>query len=511
MSMPRHTSTQGGRPTALAAITGAALLAAACMPPPAAPAPRVPTLSQVVDSVLLTPPLHRTHWGVMVVDAASGRVLLDRQGARHFVPASNQKILVTAAALAELGPGFRFRTPVAALGLAGDSAAALLVTGRGDPTLSARFHGGEWGGLDSLADSIAARGIRRVGRVIADVAYFEGPGHHPSWQIGDLNWGYAAPIAAFQVNEGTFRVAVGAGPAPGSPAVVTALAPPGAVVLLNEVVTDTAVAAPALEIRRRPGSDTLLLAGRFPAGRAPDTLRYAVGDPAAFAAHALTDALRRRGVTVAAPPLVLADTAAVAAAFAAAAPALPPAPAPPLFTWSSPPLSEIVAAILKPSQNWIAESLHKTLGAERGPGGSWAGGVTVQRRFLHDVVGIDSAALAVRDASGLSAQNLVTPEALIRILDHARRRPWGESYRDAMAQPGRPGTLSGRLRHLEGRLHAKTGTIMHVNGLSGYVTAADGRLLLFSVLSNASGRPAAEVRAAIDRIVSEIAATGAQP
>jgi serine-type D-Ala-D-Ala carboxypeptidase/endopeptidase (penicillin-binding protein 4) len=504
MSMPRQTPQPAARRRALAAFAGAALLAAGCMPPPAAPAPRAPTLSQVVDSVLLTPPLHRTHWGVMVVDAASGRVLLDRQGGRHFVPASNQKILVTAVALAELGPEFRFRTPVAALGLTGDSAAALLVTGRGDPTLSARFHGGEWGALDSLADSIAGRGIRRLGRVIVDIAYFAGPGHHPSWQIGDLNWGYAAPIAAFQVNEGTFRVAVGAGPAPGSPAVVSVLAPPGAIVLLNEILTDTAATAPALEIRRRPGSDTLVLAGRFPAGRAPDTLRYAVGDPAAFAAHALTDALRRRGVTVAAPPLVLTDTAAVAAA------ALPAA-AQPLFDWSSPPLMEVVAAILRPSQNWIAESLHKTLGAERGPGGSWAGGVTVQRRFLHDVVGIDSTALAVRDASGLSAQNLVTPEALIRILDHARRRPWGESYRAAMAQPGRPGTLSGRLRHLEGRLHAKTGTIMHVNGLSGYVTAADGRLLLFSVLSNASGRPAVEVRAAIDRIVTEIAATGAQP
>jgi serine-type D-Ala-D-Ala carboxypeptidase/endopeptidase (penicillin-binding protein 4) len=201
---------------------------------------------------------------------------------------------------------------------------------------------------------------------------------------------------------------------------------------------------------------------------------------------------------------VLEDHAAVAAAVPAGA-------ATPLFTWSSPPLTDVVAAVLKPSQNWIAESLHKTLGAERGPGGSWAGGVAVQRRFLHHVIGIDSASLAVRDASGLSAQNLVTPEALIRILDHARRRPWGEIYRQAMAQPGQPGTLSGRLRHLEGRLHAKTGTIMHVNGLSGYVTAADGRLLLFSVLSNASGRPAAEVRAAIDRIVTEIAATGGRP
>src|SRR5690606_25647417 len=178
----------------------------------------------------------------------------------------------------------------------------------------------------------------------------------------------------------------------------------------------------------------------------------------------------------------------------------------PIASWTSAPLSEIVAAILKPSQNWIAEMLLKTLGAERGEGGSWPAGLEVERRYLFDVVGIDSTAVVLRDASGLSAQNLLTPRAIVQLLEHARRMPWGPVYRAALAVPGeKDGTLERRLVALEGRLFAKTGTIAHVNSLSGYLTTASGGELVFSILSNASGRPAAEVRRAIDANVNAAA------
>ncbi|HET7042293.1 MAG TPA: D-alanyl-D-alanine carboxypeptidase, partial [Gemmatimonadales bacterium] len=107
--------------------------------------------------------------------------------------------------------------------------------------------------------------------------------------------------------------------------------------------------------------------------------------------------------------------------------------------------------------------------------------------------------------SGLSAQNLITPSATVRLLDHARGQPWGAVYRAAQAEPGVEGTtLENRLPGFEGRLFAKTGTIANVNALSGYVTTRTGRELIFSILTNGSGRPAPLVRQAIDRVVLAI-------
>ncbi|HSJ13055.1 MAG TPA: D-alanyl-D-alanine carboxypeptidase/D-alanyl-D-alanine-endopeptidase, partial [Longimicrobiales bacterium] len=173
---------------------------------------------------------------------------------------------------------------------------------------------------------------------------------------------------------------------------------------------------------------------------------------------------------------------------------------------ASPPLAEIVPAILQPSQNWIAEHVLKTLGAERGTEGSWSGGLAVERRYLSDVVGIDSLAFNLRDGSGLAAQNLLTPAATVTLLDHVRAAPWRTQFAAALAAPGMTGsTLENRLAPLAGRLVAKTGTIANVNALSGYLTTDSGRELTFSILSNGSGLPSATVRAAMDSVVRLVA------
>ncbi len=518
----------GWRAACGAALAGA-LAIAACAPAPGRPVPRRATLAEVVDYVASSPPLDRTHWGIDVYDPASGRTLLALNPERHFIPASNMKLVVTAVGLAELGPEYRYRTELAARRAPGDSIAELLViAGRGDPTWSDRFHESAWAPVDSLADSVALAGIRRVrGELVIDASYFDRELVHPTWEVGDLDFAYAAPVAAFAVEEGTFRYEVVPGAAAGEPARVTALTPPGAVLILNRLVTDTAGARRRIQVSRRVGSDTLTLLGSVPLGAAPDTLRLAVGDPAAYAGRVLAAALEARGIEVEGGVRVVYDSLEAAAVWAGSAPdstavdsativtggadrAAPPLV--PVASWTSAPLTEIVAAILKPSQNWIAEMLLKTLGAERGGGGSWPAGLEVERRYLFDVVGIDSAAVVLRDASGLSAQNLLAPRAIVRLLEHARRMPWGPAYRAALAVPGEEdGTLERRLVVLEGRLFAKTGTIAHVNSLSGYLTTASGRELIFSILSNASGRPAAEVRRAIDAIVNTAADQGGGP
>jgi D-alanyl-D-alanine carboxypeptidase/D-alanyl-D-alanine-endopeptidase (penicillin-binding protein 4) len=130
----------------------------------------------------------------------------------------------------------------------------------------------------------------------------------------------------------------------------------------------------------------------------------------------------------------------------------------------------------------------------------------VERRYLTDVVGLDSTSFFLRDASGLSAQNLLSPQALVRLLEYNRQAAWGPQYRVALPTPGlRGSTLSTRLQGLEGKVYAKTGTITNVASLSGYLTTRTGRELTFSIMVNASGRSSNQVRRGIDRLVAALA------
>ncbi|MFW6206156.1 MAG: D-alanyl-D-alanine carboxypeptidase, partial [Gemmatimonadota bacterium] len=111
--------------------------------------------------------------------------------------------------------------------------------------------------------------------------------------------------------------------------------------------------------------------------------------------------------------------------------------------------------------------------------------------------------------SGLTAQGLITPDAVVALLRYAAGRPWGPVLRDGLAGPGEAkSTLERRLAGFEGRVWAKTGTLRHVNALSGYAVDALGRELVFSIMSNGSGRPSSDVQAALDRIVESLVETG---
>ena len=153
----------------------------------------------IVDSVRNAPPLDRTHWGIGAYDVDADRVVLRVDVDRHFVPASNMKLVTAAVALGRLGPDYRYHTRVFADNLTDGTASALVVRGSGDPTLGARFHGGHpMAAAAALADSIVAHGVQRVaGPLVVDASYFEDQAIHASWEIGDLDWYYAAPVSAF--------------------------------------------------------------------------------------------------------------------------------------------------------------------------------------------------------------------------------------------------------------------------------------------------------------------------
>ncbi len=461
-----------------------------------------------IRGVLEAEPIDQLHVGVYAIDLSSGRTLFSHNAHRKFIPASNQKILVTATAMSLFGPDYRFETDVWVSGetvgsfVEGD----VVVVGSGDPTFSDRYWSSGSEALGAIADSLYARGIRHVGgSLVVDVAAWDSATVGPTWEVEDLRYGYGSTGGAFAVDEGELELIVSGGPSVGDPASV-AWSPLGTSDFVrSEVTTSPADSSTRVRPDYLPESRVLVLEGRAEVGTV-DTVSIAMRDPVRQSAAALARAVHEVGIEVEGGWRVewtrhepdeetCRQDNQVSCSMRRR-----------LFRMQSPPVSEIAAGILEPSQNWMTEQTVRALGARFGDEGSWSEGIDVVEAFLVNEVGVRASDISARDGSGLSFYNLVTPRAIVTILTEMHRMPWAGEYRDAMAEPGEEGsTLANRLAGLEGRVFAKTGTISNVNSLSGYLVREDGQEVAFSILSNGSGMPASRVRRAIDDIVRALA------
>jgi D-alanyl-D-alanine carboxypeptidase/D-alanyl-D-alanine-endopeptidase (penicillin-binding protein 4) len=453
-----------------------------------------------IDDLVRAPPLGRAHVGVLAVEAATGRTLYARNADHWFVPASGQKLLSTAAAWSLLGPDYRWRTelrttaPVRNGTLEGD----LVLVASGDPTLSRRHWPSGVAALEALADSLRRAGVREVtGRLVVDVSAWDSTTVAPTREVDDLVFAYGATGGAFAIDEGEVRVVVRGGRRAGDPVDVAWSPSGGGGRVYARIETAPPDSATRVTARHFPETRRLVLEGRVRAGTV-DTLAFAQRDPVRWAAAELAEALERAGVRVRGGWSV--RWSGVGPRHVGSV----------LAALESPPLEKVVAATLGPSQNWLAEQLLRTLGAEAsassGALGSFAGGLDVLTSFLVDEVGVAPDDVRPRDGSGLSAYNLVTPRALVRTLLYMNARSDGPAYRRALAEPGElDTTLEDRLAGLEGRVFAKTGSISNVNSLSGFIVRTGDRDVAFSILTNATGVSAGAARDAIDAIVRVLA------
>jgi D-alanyl-D-alanine carboxypeptidase/D-alanyl-D-alanine-endopeptidase (penicillin-binding protein 4) len=140
---------------------------------------------------------------------------------------------------------------------------------------------------------------------------------------------------------------------------------------------------------------------------------------------------------------------------------------------------------LKPSQNQIGEILIRAIGKAKTGVGSVDSGAVVVRNQVVEWGGAPDGVI-VRDGSGLSRDDLVSPETLVRVLNAIRADTAFHVFYDAMPIAGVDGTIRTRMRDTpaQGNVHAKTGTLGMVRSLSGYVSTADGQMLIFSMLAN---------------------------
>ncbi|AZM53549.1 D-alanyl-D-alanine carboxypeptidase/D-alanyl-D-alanine-endopeptidase [Streptomyces sp. WAC 01529] len=456
-------------------------------------------LPEAIDTILGDPRMEGGVASVVVADAASGDVLYQHRSSGRLMPASNTKMLTSAAALELLGPDHRFTTDVLADGarrgrvLHGD----LYLRGTGDPTTLAEDY-------DRLAAEIAGSGVRRVsGRLIADDTRFDDRRNGDTWSADDESAYYAAQISALSVapdkdyDTGTVVVEVAPGATAGDKPRVTVTPKTEYVDIDLRATTVAPGGADTLAVERRHGENTITVSGTVPAGGAVTKEWVTVWEPTGYAAAVFRDALAAHGVKVSGPTRTGVAT---------------PKDARRLASHDSMPLKDLLVPFMKLSNNMHAESLTKAMGHKAtGRPGSWGDGIAAIHGYLK-TAGVDPGKLRQVDGSGLSRKDNAAADQYVKLLRSAKAEPWFADWYASLpvaCAPGKfaGGTLRSRMCGTPAALNvrAKTGTLTGASALSGYVKDKSGRELVFSIILNNHLAPS--VKALEDAIVVTLASS----
>ena len=423
-------------------------------------------------------------WGALVVSLTRGDTLLSYHADRRFFPASNTKLFTTAAALHYLGADYRFLTALFVSGpeqegtLYGD----LVLYGTGDPEFAL-----DTADLAPFADSVVLAGIRDVrGDIVGNRAFLGPELEGPGWTPENIDQWFAAPPSALGAAENLIAITVEPGDERGTPAVVHVSPPNDYFRITSTVLTGRPRGRTRISVRRGSSSRDIALSGTIAGWRRRWTTYEVVREPAVFAASLLRSLLEARGVTISGTTRSETDDAAGRGrqllAWAREDPASDPPPAGAIAVRRSESLGDLVSMINHRSHNLSAELVFRAVGRSVGGAGTYASGARAVTQFLSDTVGIAPADFSVSDGSGLSLLDEATPRALVQLLAYERHAPDGEVFWRSLPTAG--DELEGRMEDTpaEGRLRAKTGTLKNASTLAGYVTAADGEVLAFSIM-----------------------------
>jgi D-alanyl-D-alanine carboxypeptidase/D-alanyl-D-alanine-endopeptidase (penicillin-binding protein 4) len=442
-------------------------------------------LPMKIDAIANGYTLNGANVGILIEDVTPDtRTLYARRAQEKFVPASNVKLLTTAAALETLGPDYSIRTSV--YGQANATDQDLYIVGRGDPTFTSYQ-------INLLANQLKQQGIRRVNRLTAIDNYFAGPLASPYWDAEDYRAGYGAAANSLILNRNEL----------GFTAIPNGVGQPLSIVWdrpefvrgwrIENNSRTVGSGNEFIDAGQKPNQKVMDVRGQLIAGTASENTSIALSDPGSYFAEQFQQSLSAYGlgnasaqVSTANPPEGLVELAAI----------------------QSPPLRAFIDPTNLYSVNIYAEALLKTLGRSIEPetNDAYTSGAVAVDSILTNL-GVVPDSISIVDGSGLSRRNAATPEAFVDTLQVMARTTNATIYRNSLAVAGRSGTLRNRMKGTvaEGRFQGKTGTLSGTYTLSGYLNPVNHPPLALSILVNDTDASGRDVRSLIDQIVTHAA------
>lgn len=455
----------------LVAFAGAALLRGA-------------SLAEEMSAFLAQPRFEGAMWGVKVVSLDSGQTLFEHQPRLRLSPASNSKLYVGALALAQLGADYRIRTPLLAsapVNAAGEIPGDLIIAGRADPSWGAREKSPEfWSVFTPFIAQLQRAGVKRIrGDLIADGTWLRQPPDGAGWTVDDMNYDYGAEISGVTLLDNFVELRVTPGAQPGDPCAFEVLEPLSGLTFVNRTRTLAAGATATVETRRTAGTTVVEVVGGVAVDAKSGKAEAPVPRPAQWFAIALKAALERAGIRVdgQARSLIWPETPARADIT--------------LGEVVSPPLREMVAGFMKPSQNLETDLIFGHLGElrrdDQTPADKRSDTLALEAlKEFASQVGIAPNDLIFEEGSGLSRNNLTTADATARLLVFMAKHRDADAFLASLPIAGVDGSLRKRMKGTpaENNVRAKTGGLRWAASLSGYATLGTGERVVFSFMLN---------------------------
>lgn len=437
-----------------------------------------PALASALNTALNDEALDNVDTGFVVTDLETGEVLAESGGDLLINPASNAKMVTSAAVLDVLKPEYRFKTEYYVQGTIKDGTlfGNLVVKGYGDPTIVSER-------LAKVANELYLFGLEKItGNVIVDDSFFDANEEARGWELEEApDRAYAAPVSALTVNHNAVAIYLRPASTIGQPAVVK-VDPPSERVTVSGTIMTEALGANIHVVSQKdvdeeaapgvPARGTLLtIEGSMGVREPPARIYRRVYDPSRHFGSTLTYFLQQRGTkmrhSVVKGPV--------------------PAGARLILVDKSNALKEVVEDLNHYSNNIIAETLIKTMGAEvMGAPGTFDNGLAVARDYLEKKAGFAPGSYVFNNGSGLNDVNRVTARQLTQLVRAvARDYEIATEWFTSLAVAGTQGTIHHRMRDTPAvrRLRAKTGTLRGVSALSGTIVRPDGRIVAFSILT----------------------------
>lgn len=460
-----------------------------------------PGLANQIDAVIDQAAFRRSRWGVLIQTLGSQpQTLYERSADQFFIPASNVKLLTTAAALTQLGADFRIRTSIDQIRDAASDQVQLHLMGQGDPSIDQPQ-------LETLVQQLVDRDIRQIDQLVVDDRYFRGEAVNPNWEWEDVQAGYGAPVNSLIFAQNWIGLTL----------IPQALQQPLQVQwddprdgrgwqIVNRSQTVATQMPEFVAVGRDLSRPILYVQGQLRAGSASEQVAIAEPQPAQRFLDRLLQTLAARQITVHAIELIPDSQTVERMENSSSLELL--APREPIAQIESAPLRELLTEINQHSNNLYAEAILRVMGnrAEPRTGSSLESGLSTLKQSLTQLE-VDPEGYELVDGSGLARQNLSSPRAIVQTLQAMNQTTDAALYRNSLSVAGINGSLAQRFQDttLDGQLQGKSGFLTGVVALSGYLEQQDGTELVFSILVNHTTQPLGATQAAIDSILLTVA------